>query len=200
MNEKKKRWLIISIAIGVLLILYFLKNSSMFVRVAGFVIGFLIFYFLDTFFKINFQPKHYLYILIILTSGILLAPLYFLSENYDKILHLVSPILGSTLIFYMINNQRLNFQWKLLITFMFILSFLTLHEIGEYLIDLLWDFKLQGVYIRDFSGIEKLNLTMSKIDDTMIDLIMGTLGGIVFVIGKTIPYLWKKKKRSEKKK
>jgi len=195
MDAKKKRWLIICIAIGVLLILYFLKNSSMFVRVAGFAIGFLIFYFLDTFFKINFQPKHYIYILIILISGILLASLYFLSENYDKILHLISPILGSALIFHMINNQRLNFQWKLLVTFMFILSFLALHEMGEYLIDLLWDFKLQGVYIRDISGIEKLNLVLPKNDDTMIDMLIGTLGGAIFTIGKSITYMWKKKTR-----
>lgn len=195
MDEKKKRWLIISIGIGVLLILYFLKNSSMFIRVAGFITGVIIFYFLDIFFKINFQPKHYLYILIILTSSMLFSPLYFISESYDKILHLILPIFGSALIFYMINNKRLSFQWKLLVTFMFIISFIAIHEMGEYLLDLFWDLKLQGVYIRDISNIEKLNLILPKNTDTMIDMLISTFGGIVFTIGKTITYLWEKKRK-----
>jgi len=193
MEPRKKRWLIIGIAVGVLLVLYFLKNSSMFVRVAGFVTGLVIFYVLDIFFKINFKYRHYIYVTLILAFGILLAPFYFLSENYDKIMHFVAPILAGSLIFYMINNKRLNLQWKLLITFMFVVSFLAIHEMGEYLIDLLWDFKLQGVYIRDISGVEKLHLVMPKNDDTMIDMLLGTAGALVFVAGKIIGKLFKKK-------
>lgn len=194
MEAKKKRWLIIGIAVAVLLILYLLKNSSMFVRVAGFFTGVGIFYGLDSFFKLDFKPRHYAYITLILAFGILLAPLYFVSENYDKILHLSLPLLASALIFYMINNKRLSFQWKLLITFMFVVSFLAIHEMGEYLIDLLWDMKMQGVYIRDVSGIEKFNLVMPKHDDTMIDMLFGTAGALVFVVGKTISRLVKKLK------
>jgi len=189
----KKRWLIIGIAVFSLLVLYLLKNSSMFVRVAGFIAGMVIFYLLDYLFKINFKFKHYIYIATILFFGIILSPLYFLSENYDKILHLISPIIGSCLIFYMIDKKNLNFQWKLLITFMFIISFLTIHEIGEYIMDILWDMKFQGVYIRDVSGIEKLNLVLNPHDDTMIDLIFGTIGGLIFTTGKTINYFIRKR-------
>jgi len=129
----------------------------------------------------------------ILFLGIILSPLYGIYSLYDKVVHFINPILGSCLVFYIINKQKLSFQWKLLITFMFIVSFLTIHEIGEYLIDLLWDFKLQGVYLRDISGIEKLNLVLNPHDDTMIDLIFGTIGGLIFTTGKTINYFIRKR-------
>ena len=127
-------------------------------------------------FEVDFEFRHYIYIIIILSFGILLSPLYFLIESYDKILHFFLPILASFLIFYIADKQKLSLQWKLLITFMFIVSFLAIHEIGEYVLDLLFDLKLQGVYIRDISGIEKLNLVLDKNSDTMIDLILGALG------------------------
>ena len=189
----KKRWLIIGIAITILLALYLLKNSSIFIRIAGFIAGLIIFYLLDTFFKINFKFEHYIYMITILFLGIILSPLYGIYSLYDKVVHFINPILGSCLVFYIINKQKLRFQWKLLITFMFIVSFLTIHEIGEYLIDILWDFKLQGVYLRDISGIEKLNLVLNPHDDTMIDLIFGTIGGLIFTTGKTINYFIRKR-------
>ena len=188
MEYKTKRFFIIGVGVFLLVILYLLKNSSLFIRFIGFFFGLIVFYLVGHLFKIRFKIQHYIYIIIILLSGILLAPLYFFSENYDKVLHFLSPVFGSIIIFYMINSKRLNFQWKLLVTFMFVVSFLAIHEMGEYLIDLMWDLKLQGVYIRDVSGIEKFHLVMPKNDDTMIDMLFGTFGGFVFVIGKTINY------------
>jgi len=58
------------------------------------------------------------------------------------------------------------------------------HEIGEYLIDQFWDLKLQGVYVWNIGGVEKFDLIQSKIDDTMMDLIFGSLGALTFVFGK----------------
>ncbi len=109
------------------------------------------------------------------------------------------PILGCVLIFHIVDKKELNMQWKLWVVFLFIMTSLTIHEIGEYLMDQLWDLKLQGVYIRDISGAEKLNLVMSKIDDTMIDLIVGAIGALAFIAGKTTSYFWKTKKRKKSK-
>jgi hypothetical protein len=193
MNYKNKKVFIIGIFISFLLIFYLLKNTSWIIRFMGMISGLIIFYLFDNFFKINFRLIHYFYVFLILFFGIILAPLYFISENYDKFLHFLSPILGSCLIFYVVNKQRLSISWKLLVTFMFIVSFLTIHEIGEYFMDFLWDMKLQGVYIRDVSGLEKLNLVMQKNSDTMVDLIMGVFGSLSFTIGKSISYFYKKK-------
>ncbi|MDD5192750.1 MAG: hypothetical protein PHH54_06555 [Candidatus Nanoarchaeia archaeon] len=92
----------------------------------------------------------------------------------------------------MVNKLNTKFSIKLFITVMIITSFLALFEIGEYGLDRLFDWKLQGVYLRDYSGVEKLNIIMDKNDDTMIDLILGTIGSLFFVITKTGIFHYKK--------
>ena len=195
MKYENKRRLIIGISLFLLLVFYLFKNLSTSLRIFGFIFGLIIFYLADHMFEIDFKLRHYIYIIIILSFGILFSPLYFLSESYDKALHLIMPIFGCLLIFHIVDRKNLELQWKLFITFMFILSFLTIHEIGEYLLDFIWDLKLQGVYLRDVSGFEKLNLVMSKNDDTMMDLILGMIGVLLFIAGKTISYCYNKKKK-----
>lgn len=185
--------MIIGVSLFLLLIVYLFKSFSLGTRVIGFIFGLIVFYVFDDLFKIDFKIKHYTCIFLILLFGILLSPLYFVSENYDKVLHLLMPILGCLLLFYIVDKQKLNFQWKILITFMFVVSFLTIHEIGEYLIDVLWDMNLQGVYLRDISGLEKFNLVLPKNDDTMIDLILGVISGLLFVFGKTVGFFYKRR-------
>ena len=193
MDYKKKRILIIGISLFLLLVFYLFKNLSTSIRVFGFILGLLIFYFADHMFEIDFKSRHYGYMIIILALGVLFSPLYSFYSIYDKILHFLMPILGCFLIFHIVDKKNLSIQWKLWVVFLFIMTSLTIHEIGEYLIDQLWDLKLQGVYIRNISGAEKLNLVMSKIDDTMIDLIVGAIGALSFIAGKTISYFWKTK-------
>jgi len=193
MDYKRKRNVIIGISLFLLLLVYLLKSFSIGTRVIGFIFGLIVFYSIDHMFNIGFKLRHYGYIFLILLFGILLSPLYFISENYDKILHFILPILGCFLFFYIINKKNLDFQWKIFITFMFIVSFLAIHEIGEYLLDFIWDWKLQGVYLRDISGLEKFSLVMEKNDDTMMDLILGVIGGLLFVFGKTISFFYNKR-------
>lgn len=193
MKYKNKRLLVLGISILLFLLLYIFKNLSTVIIVSGFIFGLLIFYIFDHMFEMDFKLKHYCYVMFILSGGILLYPLYFY-PTFDKLLHFIMPIFGCFLIFYVINKKNLTLQWKLLITFMFILSFLAIHEIGEYILDILWDAKLQGVYIGDDSQIRKLNLVMSQIDDTMIDLIIGTTGALVFTAGKTAEWFFKRNK------
>ena len=198
MEYKNKRTLIIGISLFLLLVFYLFKNLSTSLRIFGFILGLIIFYLADHMFEIDFKLRHYYYIMIILTGGILLSPLYFY-PLYDKILHLIMPIFGCLLIFHIVDRKKLSIQWKLWIVFLFIVTSLTIHEVGEYLIDQIWDFKLQGVYIMDIIGAEKLNLIMSQIDDTMIDIILGIIGALSFISWKSISYFYKKKKNLPKK-
>jgi len=193
MQYSTKRRLIIGISIVLLIILYIFKNYNFMIRVAGVLFGLWIFYFVDHAFKAKFYFRHYVYILTILVFGILLSTFYWSYPNYDKILHLIMPILGSIMIFFLVNKLKIKFQWKLLITFTAVLSILALLEIGEYLFDIFLDLKAQGVYIRDISGLEKYNLVLDRIDDTMIDLMLGTAGAIIFSIGKTLCYFYNKR-------
>jgi len=194
MLYKTKRRLIIGISLVLLIILYIFKNTSVLIRVLSVIFGLWIFYFLDHAFNINFLPRHYIYITAVLVFGILLSPFYWVSESYDKILHFAMPILGSIMVFYMINKLKIELKWKILLTLTTILSLLVILEIGEYLFDVFFDLKLQGVYLRDISGFEKLNLVMDKNDDTMMDLILGLIGSTLFSFSKYIIHTIQKRK------
>lgn len=101
------------------------------------------------------------------------------------------------MIFFAVNKLKIKFQWKLLITFTSILSMFVLLEIGEYLLDLFLGFKLQGVYVRDISGVQKLKILQDPLNDTMIDMIFGLIGSLVFVIGKTFCYFYNRRYRKK---
>ena len=184
---------IIYIIVGILILglLYVLKNTYYFVRVSGFIFSVLLFFLFDYFFGLGFKKHHYFIFIFISAAGILLSPLYFISSNYDKVLHLVTPFLFCVMIFFMVNKLNTKFSIKLFITVMISVSFLALFEIGEYSLDKLFNLKLQGVYLRDYSGVEKLNIIMDKNDDTMIDLILGAISSLFFVIAKTGIFYYK---------
>jgi hypothetical protein len=98
----------------------------------------------------------------------------------------------------MVNKLNTKFSIKLFITAMIVISFLALFEIGEFILDKLFDWKLQGVYLRDYSGMEKLNIIMDRNEDTMIDLILGIISSLFFVLIKIITFYYKKFKRNKK--
>ncbi len=78
-------------------------------------------------------------------------------------------------------------------------ALLSLFEIGEYALDQLFGLKLQGVYLRDLSGVAKLNIILDKNDDTMIDLLFGTVGALIFVLARTIIFYKRKWNKRIKK-
>lgn len=182
----------ISIGVAVLLLLYALKNTSYFIRVLGFTLSIFLFLLADNFFNLNFKKRHYFIFIFISATGILLSPLYFVSTSYDKLLHSVSPFLVSILIFFMIDKIDTKFSIKLFITVMIVIASLAVFEIGEFTLDKSFDLKLQGVYIRDYSGVEKLKLIMDRNDDTMIDLVLGTASSLFFALIKISIFNYKK--------
>ena len=102
------------------------------------------------------------------------------------------PILGCMVLFFIVDKMQIHFKYKLVITFASIVCVLTFLEIGEYIFDFFWDFRLQGVYVRDIAGLEKYKIILGRNDDTMIDLMLGVAGSILFGIGKTFHYLYNK--------
>ena len=103
------------------------------------------------------------------------------------------PILGSIMVFFLVDKLKIDFKWKLLLTFTTLVALLTVLEVGEFAMDKLWDIKAQGVYIRDISGLEKYNLIMDRNDDTMTDLILGMFGATIFSIVKLGIYYYNKR-------
>ncbi len=105
----------------------------------------------------------------------LLGRLYFYRNffYYDKILHVLGPFVVTLVTWdYFEKNFR---QANKFVIFCFVLGLLASFEIYEYLVDVsgILGFPLQGVLD------EYLNLVMSPIDDTMIDLILGASGSFI---------------------
>lgn len=82
----------------------------------------------------------------------------------------------------MVSKLNLKIKWELTFTLFIVLGSLTLFEIGEYGLDHFFDLKLQGVFTRDASGLEKYVLVQDPLTDTMYDLILGVLGTLSFMV------------------
>ena len=147
MRQKTKHILILILVAILFITLYILKNLSSYVRILGCGISILLFYFSDSYFELKLLPRHYLIFILISVFGILLSPLYFIFPIYDKMLHLLNPLFYSFLIFFLINKLDIKFYQKVIITLSITISILAIFEIGEFLLDNLFDWKLQGVYL-----------------------------------------------------
>ncbi|MEK6898568.1 MAG: hypothetical protein AABW79_00545 [Nanoarchaeota archaeon] len=178
-----KRRFVVIFAILLMLLIYFFKNASIVLRVFS-AIGFVVaFYALDHGFDIRFRKRHYAFIFIIAIASFLFSPAYYLYPNYDKIQHFIQPILVSSIVFYMISYLNIERKYRLLLAFMVTMGLLGMFEIAEYGLDYLFDLKLQGVYLREYSGLEKFNLLMDPLDDTMADLLIGIFGSGAYFLG-----------------
>jgi hypothetical protein len=198
MKLRSKRITYVAIGILILILLYALKNTAYFVRASAFVASFAVFYLVDNLLDLKFRNRHYFILIFIATTGILLSPLYSIYSYYDKILHFLNPILFCILIYYLVNKIKgISFSTKLFLTFSITISFLALFELIEFFLDKLYDFKLQGVWLRDLTGASKIQLIMDRNDDTMIDLLLGVLGTVLFSIGKTLEFYYKKLKHKK---
>lgn len=196
LSEHQRKIIYIVIGAIILLVLYALKNTSYFLRSSTFIFAILLFYLTDVFFNLDFKMRHYITVIIISTTGILLSPLYFLYPGYDKILHFISPFLLGFLVYFLLDKTKIKFTTKLFLTFSVVVMFLTLFEMIEFGVDRFFDLKLQGVYT-----MNKLKILMNRNDDTMMDLILGALGTLIFTGYQTLEFNYKKLiKRTKKKK
>jgi membrane-associated HD superfamily phosphohydrolase len=181
---------IIYIIIGIIVfgLLYALKNTGYSLRLATFLFSILLFYAADLWLDLDFKKRHYAIFIIVAVGGIIFSPFYFIFPNYDKALHLIEPIFLSALIFFLLDKVKIKFSAKIILTFAVMIAALSIFEMGEYVLDQAFDFKLQGVYFRDISGVAKLNIVLDKNDDTMIDMLFGTSGALIFVLIRTVVF------------
>ncbi|MBI2448923.1 hypothetical protein HYV49_01365 [Candidatus Pacearchaeota archaeon] len=193
---KIKRRVILLICIIILALLYAFKNTSFLLRSLS-TIGFIIFFYIvDHLFDIDFNEKHYAFALIITFSSFLLSPLYFIYPQYDKIQHLIIPMMYCSIIFHMISHLQLHMKWRLTFIFFLVVGSLSLFELGEYTLDYFFNLNLQGVFLRDLQGLQKFSIIMDRLDDTMIDIALGVIGTL-FYTGTMI--LWYYKTKTQQK-
>jgi len=94
---------------------------------------------------------------------------YYNFQYYDKILHTIIPLFICYCIFDY--TKKVNFKNKIIV-FLITLGVLSSFEIFEWLLDVLFNLNMMGVMS---NGV----LLMTPIDDTIIDLIMGSLASIL---------------------
>ncbi|MEK6908638.1 MAG: hypothetical protein AABX23_01140 [Nanoarchaeota archaeon] len=183
---RHKRLIVGIISFLLVIAIYLFKDSSSITLRYSTFIGLVIaFYILDYLFDVRFHFKHYFFIIVIGVSGLMLSHLYFIHPQYDKIQHFILPIMLCSIFFFMVNKLKLALKWKITFTVLSIAGLLGIFEIGEYILDLLFNFRLQGVYLRDLTGLEKFNLLLNPLDDTMVDLSFGILGSSLYAL-----YAW----------
>lgn len=187
--KERLAWVYGIISVIFLYILYYFRNSDHFAGAIAFVLTVSFFHLADRVFEIKFKKRHYGILIFMVIFGLLLSPFYVLYPNYDKVLHLVNPFLSCFLIFYIVDKLKLDLKTKIIFTFTILITLITFAEIVEFSLDWLFDLKLQGVFIGDLRGTFKmaggeLTVIQSRITDTMIDLILGVCGSLVFVLGK----------------
>ena len=199
MLYKNKRRFIIILCVILIALLYAFKNYSFLIRALSIILSLWLFYFIDHAFGAEFHLRHYIYVISALIFGILLSPLYWVSGIYDKVLHLFMPVLVSIIVFYLVDKLKIPFKWKLLLTLTSTIALIASLEVIEYIADIFWDMKLQGVYLRDISGLEKYDLILDRNDDTMIDIMLGFAGTIIFSISKYVCFFYKTKIKGSKK-
>src|SRR3989344_9192840 len=185
---RSKRRVIITLSVIILAILYTFLEKSAIIGSLSAIVLLVIFYLADHLFNLDFKKRHYLFIIIISISTFLLSSLYYVHPQYDKIQHFVQPLMFSSIVFNMVNKLKLERKWKLTFTFFVIVAAAGIHELAEFGLDYFFDWKLQGVFARDLTGIEKYELLLDRNDDTMIDLLLGVLGSGVHVLYLAIFY------------
>lgn len=188
---RHKRLIVGIISALLLIAIYIFKDSSSITLRYSTFIGIMLFsYLIDHLFDVRLELKHYIFILLIGVSTIMMSPLYFVYPTYDKIQHFIIPMLLCSIMFFMVNKLKLVMKWKLTFTVLSVVAFLGIFEILEYVLDSFFNWKLQGVYLRDITGLEKFNLLLDPLSDTIIDLSFGILGSSLYAI-----YSWARHRR-----
>lgn len=183
LSYKTKRRIIFGMALLVVALLFIFRNLSFLILSLSAIAFLVMFYMGDHLFDIRFKTRHYYMAIFIAVASFLLYNLYSFYAPYDKILHFVQPILVSALVFHMALELKVDLKWKLVFTFFVVTGLVGMFEIGEYVLDLFFDLNLQGVVLRGLQEFgEELVFLQAPIDDTMIDMSLGVLGSVVYVV------------------
>lgn len=191
---RHKRLIVGIISVLLVIAIYLFKDSSSItLRYSTFIGILIVSYIIDHLFDVRLELKHYVFIVLIGVATIMMSPLYFVYPTYDKMQHFIIPMLLCSITFFMVNKLKLEMKWKITFTVLSVVAFLGIFEILEYVLDSFFNWKLQGVYIRDITGLDKFNLILDPLTDTIIDLSFGILGSSLYAIYSLIRYKIKKK-------
>lgn len=155
------------------------------ISLIGLIIAISIFHLADKMFSMHLRKRDYFLMYLMSITGIILSFLYLRFPNYDKIEHFFFPIIFASITYHILSKKLdIPFKWKLFFTLFIIIGSLSIFELIEYFLDFTFNWHLQGVFIEDPTGNYKEIL--GRIDDTMIDMLIGIIGTIIYIISLLI--------------
>ncbi len=138
------------------------------------------------YYKIKVPKGIYIGILIIFLAnlfGELFLGLFYIVPNFDKIIHLLSPLVVCTLFYFIFEKKIQNKKILILFSVSLLLSWELCWEIVEYFADKWFSLLLAGVHI---TGVENFKSTLQVMDvyqDTIYDMFYNLIGSVIWAVG-----------------
>lgn len=107
---------------------------------------------------------------------------YYLFMHYDKLLHLINPVIGCLFVYHLAKNKIKDKKLLVMFCVFTVLSLAVGWEIFEYGFDNFFTDVMQGVQLKyegHFFGFKEV---MNKFDDTMLDFIYAAIGTLIFAL------------------
>lgn len=108
---------------------------------------------------------------------------FYTITNFDKWIHLLSPLAACTLFYFLLRKRVKNKKILILLSVSLLLSWELCWEIIEYFFDQHFHTLLAGVHV---SGVQKFNSVLTYMDpyeDTIYDMLYNLIGSIVWAFG-----------------
>jgi len=138
------------------------------------------FYFADKYFKLNFKRRHYFYLIGMIVIGLTFSFVYFRVPIADKLQHFFFPMMVASIFYHLVKKMGIKTNHALLFTFFIVIGWSSLFELFEYYLDVFFDWKMQGVFLRNPAFEGGFKLIQSRIDDTMIDMTLVVCGTLIY--------------------
>ncbi|MBU2612645.1 MAG: hypothetical protein KKB62_02905 [Nanoarchaeota archaeon] len=148
------------------------------------------------YYKLKVPNLVYLGIMLVFLANIfgeLFFGLFYIMPNFDKWIHLLSPMVACTLFYFLFKKKIKDKKMLIFFSVTLILAWSVAWEIIEYFSDQYFHTLLVGVHL---TGLENFNLDaqyMGPLKDTIYDMFYGLIGSVVwaaialFLVRKKIP-------------
>ncbi|MDP3966028.1 MAG: hypothetical protein Q8Q04_00680 [archaeon] len=113
--------------------------------------------------------------------GELFIGLFYIIPQFDKIIHILSPLIGCTLFYFLFEKKIKNKKMLILFSVILLISWGALWEIVEYFSDKYFHTLLVGVHLAGIENFKPIQI-MEPLEDTIYDMFYSLIGTVVWAI------------------
>ncbi|MBS3084855.1 hypothetical protein J4411_02990 [Candidatus Pacearchaeota archaeon] len=129
--------------------------------------------------------------------GELFFGLFYIIPYFDKLLHLLSPLIACTLFYFIFEKEFKDKKMLIFFSVTLLLSWELFWEVLEYFADQQFHTLLAGVHLMGVQAYESTLEIVPKYEDTIYDMFYNLIGSIVFAVAAL--FFTRKKKSKIKK-